>query len=169
MAAMGADNLCRYLIQSMPLKDIAGRNNPGEPVRRTTAGLSSGNDDDGLVLKGVAKLESLVLEGLKIQIQIITEQPATAAVDRRLERDEAVGKGCCRVHAVLMQARDPTERYAAVGDPIIGLIEASLERKDASMPRRGCWCRGYMSPGSNSWTGIIPVMAEADAGCGVHI
>ena len=31
-----------------------------------------------------------------------------------------------------MQARDPTERYAAVGDPMIGLIEASLNRKDAT-------------------------------------
>ena len=134
MAAMGADNLCRYLIQSMPLKDIAGQDNPGEPVRRTTAGLSSGDDDDDdLVLRAMGKLESLVLEGLKIQI--ITE-PA-AAVGRRRERDdEAVGKGCCRVHAVLMQARDPTERYAAVGDPMIGLIEASLEMKDATTVRR---------------------------------
>ena len=92
MAAMGADNLCRYLIQSMPLKDIAGQDNPGEPVRRTTAGLSSGDDDDDdLVLRAMGKLESLVLEGLKIQI--ITE-PAAAGKGRRGRRQGLLQGPC---------------------------------------------------------------------------
>ncbi|RLN34995.1 uncharacterized protein C2845_PM03G06120 [Panicum miliaceum] len=130
MAAMRAEDLCKFLVQMMPLRDITGQQNPGEPVRRT-ARLSSGDDLlEALVFKAMEKLESLVLEGLKIQMSPPATELATVAADRR--RDEAVGKDCM-VHVVLVQARDPNERYAAIGDPMIGLIEASLQRKDGAV------------------------------------
>ncbi|PAN13809.1 hypothetical protein PAHAL_2G365300 [Panicum hallii] len=130
MAAMRAEDLCKFLIQMMPLKDITGQQNPGEPVRRT-ARLSSGDDLlEALVFKAMGKLESLVLEGLKIQMSPPATEPAAVAADRR--RDEAVSKDCM-VHVVLVQVRDPNERYAAIGDPMVGLIEASLQRRDGAV------------------------------------
>ncbi|OEL27141.1 hypothetical protein BAE44_0011837 [Dichanthelium oligosanthes] len=130
MAAMRAEDLCKFLIQMMPLKDITGEQNPGEPVRRT-ARLSSGDDlVEALVFTAMDKLESLVLVGLKIQMAAPATEPAAVAADRR--DNEAVSKDCM-VHVVLMQVRDPNERYGAIGDPMIGLIEASLERKDGAV------------------------------------
>lgn len=125
MAGMRAEDLCKFLTQMMPLEDITGQQNPGEPVRRP-ARLSSGDDlVEALVVRAMDKLESLVLEGLKIQMASPAAEPAA---DRRRD-DAAVGKDCM-VHMVLMQARDPKERYGAIGDTMIGLIEASLQRKN---------------------------------------
>ncbi|WVZ65848.1 hypothetical protein U9M48_015147 [Paspalum notatum var. saurae] len=136
MTAMRAEDLLKSLVQTMPLKDIAGRQNPGEPVRRT-ARLSSGDGlAEALVFKAMDKLESLALEGLKIQMASPETEPgavaAAATADRR--RDEAISKDCIvLVHVVLMQARDPNEKYGAIGDPMIGLIETSLQRKDGAV------------------------------------
>lgn len=138
MAAIRAQDLCKFLVQLMPLKDITGQKNPGEPVRRTVRPIS---DDlvEALVLDAMGKMESLVLEGLKIQMASSpATEPATAtaaaAGDGR--RDKAVVSKDCMVYVVLMQARDPKERYGAIGDPMIGLIEASLEKKDATVRQR---------------------------------
>ncbi|KAL6844573.1 hypothetical protein ACP4OV_025232 [Aristida adscensionis] len=138
MTSTSADHLCKFLTQKMPLKDVAGRQSPGEPVRRTRR-LSSGDDLlEALILKSMDKIEALVLEGLKIQMSSTATSTATstaaaaaaaAASTGGQQRHEAPGKDCMVV-AVLMQARDPTERYGAIGDPMIGLIEASLGRKD---------------------------------------
>ncbi|XP_062193238.1 uncharacterized protein LOC133896652 [Phragmites australis] len=127
MTTMRAEDLCKFLVQMIPLKDIAGRQNLGKPVRRT-ARLSSGDDlVEALIFKAMDKLEALVLEGLKIQMASTATDSATAAADR--PRHESFGKDCM-VYMVLMQVRDPKENYGAIGDPMIGLIEASLERKD---------------------------------------
>ncbi|KAF8759272.1 hypothetical protein HU200_010308 [Digitaria exilis] len=129
MAAMRAEDLCKFLIQMMSLKDITGQKNPGEPVRRTTK-LSSGDDLlEALVFRALDRLESLVLEGLKIQMASPATEPATATAAGDRRRNEEVAKDCM-VHVVLMQVRDPNEGYSSIGDPMIGLIEASLENKD---------------------------------------
>ncbi|CAN6211315.1 unnamed protein product [Urochloa humidicola] len=136
MAAMRADDLCKFLVEMMPLKDITGQENPGEPVWRRAARLSSGDDLlEALVIRAMDKLESLVLEGLKIQMASPATEPSTVVAvgaDRRKDDEKAVGKDCM-VHVVLMQVRDPNERYGAIGDTMVGLIEASLERKDAAV------------------------------------
>ncbi|KAJ1290804.1 hypothetical protein BS78_02G271200 [Paspalum vaginatum] len=130
MTAMRAEDLFELLVQTMPLKDIAGRQNPGEPVRRT-ARLSSGDGlAEALVFKAMDKLESLALEGLKIQMASPATDPATVAAataDRRRDSKD------CIVYVVLMQARDPEEKYGAIGAPMVGLIEASLQRKDGAV------------------------------------
>ncbi|CAD6218161.1 unnamed protein product [Miscanthus lutarioriparius] len=139
MAAMRAEDLWKFLVQLMPLKDITGQKNPGEPVRRTARPISGDDLVEALVLDAMGKLEYLVLEGLKIQMASPATEPATAtaaAAGGDGRRDKAVSKDCSMVHVVLMQARDPKERYGAIGDPMIGLIEASLEMKDATTVRR---------------------------------
>ncbi|KAF8700706.1 hypothetical protein HU200_034057 [Digitaria exilis] len=129
MAAMRAEDLCKFLTQMMPLKDITGQKNPGEPARRMT-NLSSGDDlVEALVFRAMDKLESLVLEGLKIQMASPATEPATTTAAGDRSRNEEVAKDCM-VHVVLMQVRDPNEGYSSIGDPMIGLIEASLEKKD---------------------------------------
>ncbi|CAN6205066.1 unnamed protein product [Urochloa humidicola] len=133
MAAMRADDLCKFLVEMVPLKDITGQENPGEPVRRRAARLSSADDLlEGIVIRAMDKLESLVLEGLKIQMASPATEPSTVGADRRRDYEAAGGKDCM-VHVVLMQVRDPNERYGAIGDTMVGLIEASLERKDAAV------------------------------------
>ncbi|CAL5072862.1 unnamed protein product [Urochloa decumbens] len=138
MAAMRADDLCKFLVEMMPLKDITGQQNPGEPVRRRAAARLSSGDDllEALIIRAMDKLESLVLEGLKIQMASPAVEPATVAAvvaDRRRDDEAAVGKDDCMVHVVLMQVRDPNERYGAIGDTMLGLVEASLQRKDGTV------------------------------------
>ncbi|CAN6175313.1 unnamed protein product [Urochloa humidicola] len=133
MAAMRADDLCNSLAQMMPLKDITGQEKPGEPVRhRAAARLSSGDDLlEAVVIRAMDKLDSSVLEGLKIQMASSATEPSTLVVvgaDRG--RDEAAAGRDCMVHVVLMQVRDPNERYGAIGDTMVGLVEASLQRKE---------------------------------------
>lgn len=141
MAAMRAEDLWKFLVQLMPLKDITGQKNPGEPVCRTARPISGVDLVEALVLDAMGKLEYLVLEGLKIQMAspAAATEPCTATATATAvgdgRRDKAVSKDCM-VHVVLMQARDPKERYGAIGDPMIGLIEASLEMKDATTVRR---------------------------------
>ncbi|CAL5086863.1 unnamed protein product [Urochloa decumbens] len=138
MATMRADDLCKFLVEMMPLKDITGQQNPGEPVRRRAAARLSSADDllEALIIRAMDRLESLVLEGLKIQMASPAVEPATVAAvvaDRRRVDEAAVGKDDCMVHVVLMQVRDPNERYGAIGDTMLGLVEASLQRKDAAV------------------------------------
>jgi len=135
MAAMRADDLCKFLVQLMPLKDITGQKNPGEPLRRTARPISGDDLVEALVLDAMGKLEYLVLEGLKIQMASPATEPAAAAAVGDGRRDKAVARKDCMVHVVLMQARDPKERYGAIGDPMIGLIETSLEKKKDATAR----------------------------------
>ncbi|KAL6601575.1 hypothetical protein ACP70R_044795 [Stipagrostis hirtigluma subsp. patula] len=128
MTAMRADDLCKFLTQMMPLKDVTGRQNPGEPALRTTRPGSGDDLMEALLLKSMDKMEALVLEGLKIQMaSTATATPtATAGQQRQVSKDRMV-------IVSLMQVRDPMESYGAIGDPMVGLIEASLERKDGKV------------------------------------
>ena len=131
MTAMKPDDLCKFLIQMMPLMDIAGRQNLGETVCRTTR-LSSGDDLlEALIFEAMDKMEGLVLEGLKIQMASTGTNFTVAAADQRRQHEPVIEN--CMVHVVLIQVRDPKERYDAIGDPMIGLIEASLETKDGKV------------------------------------
>ncbi|CAN6167985.1 unnamed protein product [Urochloa humidicola] len=137
MAAMRADDLCNSLAEMMPLKDITGQEKPGEPVRRRAAARLSSGDDllEAVVIRAMDKLESLVLEGLKIQMASPATEPATVVgggADRRRDDEAAAGRDCM-VHVVLMQVRDPNERYGTIGDTMVGLVEASLQRKDGAV------------------------------------
>ncbi|CAN6198900.1 unnamed protein product, partial [Urochloa humidicola] len=88
MAAMRADDLCNSLAEMMPLKDITGQENRGEPVRRGTTRMSSGDDLlEAIIIRAMDKLESLVLEGLKIQMASPATEPSTVVAPRR--NDEA--------------------------------------------------------------------------------
>lgn len=135
MTMTKAENVCKILLKMMPMKDIAGRQNPGETVLRT-ARLNSGDDFlEAVLFKAMDKMEGLVLEGLKIQMASTTTDFTTtatvAAADRK--REETTVSKDCIVHVVLIQVRDPKEGYGAIGDPMIGLMEASLERKDGKV------------------------------------
>ncbi|KAL6655046.1 hypothetical protein ACP70R_005872 [Stipagrostis hirtigluma subsp. patula] len=130
MTAMRADDLCKFLVQMMPLKDVAGRQNPGEPARRTTRPGSGDDLMEALLLKSMDKMEALALEGLKIQMASTATTTATATATAGQQRH--VGKDRMVIVA-LMQVRDPNEKYGAIGDPMVGLIEASLERKDGKV------------------------------------
>ncbi|CAN6218716.1 unnamed protein product [Urochloa humidicola] len=134
MAAMRADDLCNSLAEMMPLKDITGQENRGEPVRRGTTRMSSGDDLlEAIIIRAMDKLESLILEGLKIQMASPATEPSTVVAPRRND-EAAIGNGKdCMVHVVLMQVRDPNESYSAIGDTMVGLVEASLQRKDATV------------------------------------
>ncbi|KAK3129466.1 hypothetical protein QOZ80_6BG0480170 [Eleusine coracana subsp. coracana] len=149
MTAMSPDDLCKFLANMMPLKDIAGRQTPGgEPVRRP-ARLSSGNDlVEALVLKAMDRMEGLMIQmattssdstGFSAMMCRNTEPEThfnflkkwdSAATGDRQQRHEPVDKDHCIVCVILIQVRDPKQRYDAIGDPMIGIIEASLEKMD---------------------------------------
>ncbi|KAK3132683.1 hypothetical protein QOZ80_6AG0526250 [Eleusine coracana subsp. coracana] len=153
MTAMRPDDLCKFLANMMPLKDIAGRQTPGgEPVRRP-ARLSSGKDlVEALVLKAMDRMEGLVMEGLMMIQMANTSSDSTgfnamcrnAETERRFnflkkwdsavtgdrqQRHKPVDKDCI-VCVILIQVRDPKQRYDAIGELMIGIIEASLEKID---------------------------------------
>ncbi|KAL5201122.1 hypothetical protein ABZP36_035476 [Zizania latifolia] len=129
MTETRAEELCKFLARMMPIEDIAGKKNPGNVIRRS-ARLNSGDDFlETLLFKAMDKMEGLVLEGLKIQMASTAADSATADGDGDRRKEATVGSKDCMVYVVLIQVRDPKEGYAAIGDPMIMLMEAALERK----------------------------------------
>lgn len=99
---------------------------------RRTARLSTGDDLlEALVFEAMDRMEGLVQEGLKIQ-RATTDFTFTAAPADHRRRNDPVSKNGM-VHVVLMQVRDPKKWYAAIGVPMIGIIEASLETEDGKV------------------------------------
>ncbi|KAG8057740.1 hypothetical protein GUJ93_ZPchr0002g25070 [Zizania palustris] len=134
MTETRAEELCEFLARMMPIEDIAGRKNPGTVICRS-ARLNSGDDFlETLLFKAMDKMERLVLEGLKIQMTSTAADSATTNGDGdRRKEATAAGSKDCMVYVVLIQVRDPKEGYVAIGDPMIGLMEAALESKDGKV------------------------------------
>ncbi|KAF0905778.1 hypothetical protein E2562_008832 [Oryza meyeriana var. granulata] len=134
MTETRAENLCKFLSKMMPIKDVAGRKDPGNVVRRS-ARLNSGDDFfEALLFKAMDKMEGLVQQGLKIQMaSMVDSASATAAGDGERRQQATAASKDCMVYVVLIQVRDPKEGYAAIGDPMIGLMEAALEKKDGKV------------------------------------
>ncbi|XP_052168695.1 uncharacterized protein LOC127785299 [Oryza glaberrima] len=130
MTETSAENLCKLLSKMMPIKDIAGRKNPGKVIRRS-ARLSSGDDFlEALLFMEMDKMEGLVQQGLKIRMASTADSASsTAAGDDDGDRRHQATKDSM-VSVILIQVRDPEQGYAAIGDPMIGVMEASLEKKD---------------------------------------
>uniref|UniRef100_J3N027 Uncharacterized protein n=2 Tax=Oryza brachyantha TaxID=4533 RepID=J3N027_ORYBR len=134
MTETSAEDMCRFLAKTMPIKDIASRKHTGDVVRRS-ARLNSGDDFlEALLFKAMDKMEVLVQQGLKIQMTWTADSAASTSTgdgDRSPQATAATKD--CMVCVVVIQVRDPTEGYAAIGDPMIGLMEATLEKRDGKV------------------------------------
>uniref|UniRef100_A0A0E0M4H4 PMI1/PMIR1-2 C-terminal domain-containing protein n=1 Tax=Oryza punctata TaxID=4537 RepID=A0A0E0M4H4_ORYPU len=131
MTETSAEDLCKFLLKMMPIKDIAGRKNPGNVIRRS-ARLSSGDDFlEALLLMEMDKMEGLVQQGLKIHMASTADSASSTAAGDDGQRHQTTKDSM--VSVVLIQVRDPEQGYAAIGDPMIGVMEASLEKKDGKV------------------------------------
>lgn len=126
---MKMEDLCRCLMESMPMRDITGVR-ASEIAGRTGLPRCEDNYTEAILLNAMDKMEGLVLEGLRIQMSSSrcksdfltrrskgassTTTTTTAATDE------------CVVVVVLIQVRDPKEGHGAIGELMIGLIEAKI-------------------------------------------
>lgn len=116
----------------MPMKDIAANRHagPGAESVRKPARLGSGGDFlEAVLFSAMDRMEGLALQGLKIQMKsTATQAMAAAAADVADRKRDETDDGMV-VQVVLMQARDPERGYEAIGDPMVGVLEASLGRR----------------------------------------
>lgn len=116
MASMTMEDLVNSLFESMPMGNITGCRTGelrGKPV---LVGCEDGFLE-AILLDAAEKMEGLVLEGLRIQMGSSTKATKYSR-----------GKERRRQYLVLLmsiQVKDPKEDNGAVGNFLIGLIEAS--------------------------------------------
>ncbi|XP_072968098.1 uncharacterized protein [Typha angustifolia] len=120
MMSMKMEDLCKCLMESMPMRDITGQRRDeitGKPVLQ-------GSEDgfmEAILLAAMEKMEGLVLEGLRIQMG--SSRQGNNGIEKRGREKETTDD--CVVVVVLIQVRDPKEDFGATGELMIGIIEAS--------------------------------------------
>uniref|UniRef100_A0A0D9XGP4 Uncharacterized protein n=2 Tax=Leersia perrieri TaxID=77586 RepID=A0A0D9XGP4_9ORYZ len=144
MTETSADDLCKFLSKMMPIKDIAGRKNhhhhpnAGNVIRKS-ARLNSGDDFiKALLFKAMDhKMGILIQQGLKIQMASMSDSNSSMVAgsgeEKRQPATSPASRKDCMVYVVLIQVRDPDQGYASIGDPMIGLMEAVMEKKDGKV------------------------------------
>jgi hypothetical protein len=132
LTKMKIDDLCKCLMSLMPMADITGLKSTG----RTSQPYYPDNEiqflTESILFASVNKFEKLVLEGLKIQMcgTRRSENYAEVTSGTGTDLDETVSRSTAErdwiVLVTLIQMRDPKENFGAVGELMIGLVEAQL-------------------------------------------
>ncbi|RWV95293.1 hypothetical protein GW17_00042087 [Ensete ventricosum] len=126
MASLKRGELCECLHESMPMSNLSGRH-AGEIKGKRVVSGSEEHFVEAVLLGSVEKMEGLALEGLRIQMGGGGRAAAEVA-----EKKAEAGSKERMVLVMLVQVRDPRENYEAVGEAMIGLIEASAAGEEGS-------------------------------------
>ncbi|KAK9099891.1 hypothetical protein Scep_023321 [Stephania cephalantha] len=121
MASMGTRDLNKWLLESMPMEDIHGKQVQETEMNSVCKGFGKGFME-GIVMASMEKMEILALEGLRIQMgrkEVTTNQMIFESSDGK------TGESILLV--MLVQLRDPENEYKNVGSLMVGLVEASVE------------------------------------------
>lgn len=124
MASMRMEDLLGSLFESMSMTNISGCKT-GECRGKSVLEGSEDGFVEAILLDAMEKMEGLVLEGLRIQME-----SSSKAINIK-ERKGKVRSRHCLVLLMLIQVRDPMEGNGAVGEFMIGLIEASAAEVSA--------------------------------------
>ncbi|XP_074580755.1 uncharacterized protein LOC141837213 [Curcuma longa] len=121
MALCKREEVCKYLEESMSLQDVS----PHRSGEIRGKKVVEGSEDDfmeALLLSAIDKMESLAMEGLRIQMG--TGASGNDVAEENTDKAAMANKDRV-VLVVLIQIRDPKESYEAVGEPMIGLLESA--------------------------------------------
>ncbi|KAG6488471.1 hypothetical protein ZIOFF_049714 [Zingiber officinale] len=121
MASCKREEVCKYLEESMPLQDVSPHRS-GEIRGKKVAEGSEDDFMEALLLSAIDKMESLAVEGLRIQMG--TGGGGNEVAEEENPEKAAMANEDRVVLVVLIQIRDPKESYEAVGELMIGLIES---------------------------------------------
>ncbi|OAY68199.1 hypothetical protein ACMD2_23210 [Ananas comosus] len=124
MVSMKMEDLCRCLMESMPMRDITGIR-ASEIASRTGLPSCEDNYTEAILLNAMDKMEGLVLEGLRIQMSS-SRCESDFLARRSKEASSTTTTDECVVVVVLIQVRDPKEGHGGIGELMIGLIEAKI-------------------------------------------
>ncbi|WOL19032.1 hypothetical protein Cni_G27829 [Canna indica] len=119
MASCKREELCKCMRESMPMCNLNGHQQGQIKGKK----VALGSEDDfveGILLSSMDNMEGLALEGLRIQMGASGGAVEAAEETARNTNEE------CGVIVMLVQIRDPKEKYEAVGEPMIGFVEAEL-------------------------------------------
>ncbi|RZC71100.1 hypothetical protein C5167_034275 [Papaver somniferum] len=135
MASMGASRMSCWLLESMPMGEFECEN----LTEKVSRGFEK-NLMESILRSSIKKMEVLALEGLSIMMGA-KGKPAK-------EKTAEMGKECVII-AVLIQMRDPEERYKSFGDVMIGLVEVSVAEESGfyieGVHVAGIW-NGFQGP-----------------------
>lgn len=123
MASCKREEVCKYLEESMSLQDVSPHRS-GEIRGKKVAEGSEDDFMEALLLSAIDKLESLAMEGLRIQMG--NGASGNEVAEENTDKGAIANKNHV-VLVVLIQIRDPKESYEAVGEPMIGLLESAAE------------------------------------------
>ncbi|URE18704.1 hypothetical protein MUK42_10488 [Musa troglodytarum] len=126
MASLRRGELCECLHESMPMSNLSGRHTGEIKGKRVVTGAEE-HFVEAVLLGSVEKMEGLALEGLRIQMG-----GGGRAAAEVVEKKAEAGSKERMVLVMLVQVRDPRENYEAVGEAMIGLIEASAAGEGGS-------------------------------------
>ncbi|XP_020265861.1 uncharacterized protein LOC109841335 [Asparagus officinalis] len=118
MASMGMEDLYDCLTESMPMGDLRHSDLSKMQKRIVTQGSEDGFVE-AVLLGATEELEVLAMEGLRIQMSSTRKGSVNMRNNERARNKEPV------VLAMLVQVRDPEERYESVGELMIALVEVS--------------------------------------------
>ncbi|THU61465.1 hypothetical protein C4D60_Mb07t23560 [Musa balbisiana] len=127
MASLRRGELCECLHESMPMSNLSGRQTGEIKGKRVVTGAEE-HFVEAVLLGSVEKMEGLALEGLRIQMGGGGRAAAAEVAEKKAE----AGSKERMVLVMLVQVRDPRENYEAVGEAMIGLIEASAAGEGGS-------------------------------------
>ncbi|XP_026656598.1 uncharacterized protein LOC113461173 [Phoenix dactylifera] len=117
MASMKVEDLLNSLFESMPMANITGCRTGERKGKPVLVGPENGFLE-AILLDAMEKMEGLVLEGLRIQMGPSIKANVKGSKGKEISRQ-------CLILLMLIQVRDPKEDNGAVGEFMIGLIEAS--------------------------------------------
>ncbi|CAD5175371.1 unnamed protein product [Musa acuminata subsp. malaccensis] len=166
MASLRRGDLWKCLHESMSMSNLSGHQQGQIKGKKVIMG-SEDHFVEAVLLDSMENMEGLALEGLRIQMG--------TSGGRAGEVAEKKGKAATRkdgmVLVMMIQMRDPKENYEAVGEPMIGFIEAAAvgsRRFDvqgvlvAGMKpsmRAGCDGRGFI------WSASLKGCERSSSGC----
>ncbi|CAL9052305.1 unnamed protein product [Musa banksii] len=166
MASLRRGDLWKCLHESMSMSNLSGHQQGQIKGKKVIMG-SEDHFVEAVLLDSMENMEGLALEGLRIQMGTSGGRAGEVAE----KKGEAATRKDGMVLVMMIQMRDPKENYEAVGEPMIGFIEAAAvgsRRFDvqgvqvAGMKpsmRAGCDGRGFI------WSASLRGCERSSSGC----
>ncbi|CAL9088035.1 unnamed protein product [Musa textilis] len=119
MASLRRGDLWKCLHESMSMSNLSGHEQGQIKGKKVIMG-SEDHFVEAALLDSMEYMEGLALEGLRIQMGTSGGRAGEVA-----EKGKAATRKDGMVLVMMIQMRDPKENYEAVGEPMIGFIEAA--------------------------------------------
>ncbi|URD99674.1 hypothetical protein MUK42_28832 [Musa troglodytarum] len=166
MASLRRGDLWKCLHESMSMSNLSGHEQAQIKGKKVIMG-SEDHFVEAALLDSMEYMEGLALEGLRIQMGTSGGRAGEVA-----EKGKAATRKDGMVLVMMIQMRDPKENYEAVGEPMIGFIEAAAAAGSRRFDVQGVQVAGMKSStraGSDGrdfiWSASLTGCERTSSGC----